>query len=177
MTEKPVFPPREGDLPRDELIAAIPLAIKNLGFEKFDVDVHFKFTCQWCGERCMLQEPNMLYENGECHVCGKSTPINFGGFTLMARTTPKTEKERQMENEHKPGRIYPPWTDDQVAALREWQTTPWLHPFTCCNHGAMDVTRDGFVCKVCNSLLKWAHDFMAQPVPPNPLPRKVRPPK
>lgn len=85
MTEKPVFTPREGDLPRDELIAAIPLAIKNLGFENYDVEILFKFTCQWCGERCTFQEPNKLYENGECHVCGKSTPVKYGGFMLMGK--------------------------------------------------------------------------------------------
>ena len=46
------------------------------------VDIFFKFTCVHCGERCMLQEPNMLYEKGECHACGKETEIKVGGYTL-----------------------------------------------------------------------------------------------
>jgi hypothetical protein len=45
--------------------------------------VHFKFTCAHCGERCMLQEPNRLYEKGICHKCGKETVIERGGFALI----------------------------------------------------------------------------------------------
>lgn len=47
--------------------------------------VHFKFTCEHCGERCMLSEPNQLFEYGECHVCGKETKIEVGGYTLMSK--------------------------------------------------------------------------------------------
>lgn len=81
------FPPREGDLPRDELIDRANAAVDSYNCR---VDVHFKFTCPHCGERCMLQEPNMLYENGECHKCGTVSPIEVGGFTLrIAINEPK----------------------------------------------------------------------------------------
>lgn len=46
------------------------------------VDTWFKFTCEHCGERCTFQEPNKLYEYGECHECGKSTKVEVGGFSL-----------------------------------------------------------------------------------------------
>lgn len=74
--------PREGDLPRDELIRRAEEAVAPNG-QWPGGDVYFKFSCEHCGERCTLQEPNKLYENGECFVCGKSTPINYGGFTIQ----------------------------------------------------------------------------------------------
>ena len=47
-------------------------------------EVHFTYTCEKCGTRCTLSEPNMLRENGECCVCGHTTTITEGGFTLIA---------------------------------------------------------------------------------------------
>lgn len=73
------FPPRAGDLDRYELMRRANLAIKD---SPVPVDAYFKFTCEHCGERCTFQEPNMLYENGECHKCGKTTPFRVGGFSL-----------------------------------------------------------------------------------------------
>ena len=74
-----MHPPREGDLPRELLMA---LAQKVVTDSQVPVEVYFKFTCPHCGERCLLQEPNKLYENGECFTCGKTNPIQFGGFSL-----------------------------------------------------------------------------------------------
>lgn len=73
------YPPRPGDLPREELISA---ANKVLEESTVPVDLCFKFTCEHCGERCTFQEPNMLYEKGECHKCGKETTVKFGGYSL-----------------------------------------------------------------------------------------------
>lgn len=88
MTEKPVYPPREGDLPREELMRRANLALEH-GFHGLKVtEVWFKYTCPWCGERCTLEEPGVLYENGICHKCGKSAPIKVGGFTLHLTNEP-----------------------------------------------------------------------------------------
>jgi hypothetical protein len=67
------------DLGRVELMKQADEAIKRYP----GAVVHFKFTCPYCGERCMLQEPNKLYENGICHKCGKESPIERGGFALI----------------------------------------------------------------------------------------------
>jgi len=75
------YPPREGDLSRLQLIAAAAMATGPGGLWP-GADVLFKFTCEHCGERCTLQEPNVLYENGECFKCGNGTKIEFGGFTI-----------------------------------------------------------------------------------------------
>lgn len=74
------FPPREGDLPRVELCRRAQEVLEEWGPEH--TDIYFKFTCQWCGQRCTLEEPNQLYENGICFECGQETPIEFGGFTI-----------------------------------------------------------------------------------------------
>lgn len=87
---KPKFPPREGDLTREELVKRANKAIAD---HNCHVDVLFKFTCPECGERCTLQEPNVLYENGECCSCGAVSPIQYGGFTLhMILNKPPHEK-------------------------------------------------------------------------------------
>lgn len=75
-----MYPPREGDLPREELMERAKEATTTGPWP--GADVLFKFTCEHCGERCTLQEPNVLYENGECFRCGKITKIEFGGFTI-----------------------------------------------------------------------------------------------
>ena len=53
-------------------------------------DVHFKFTCGRCGERLTLQEPNTLYEYGECFTCGYETKLDKVGFLVV-----KTMKEKE----------------------------------------------------------------------------------
>jgi len=73
------FAPREGDLPREELASRAEQVVQE---SRVPVDVLFKFTCEHCGERCTLQEPNKLYESGECFSCGKKTEIKFGGYSL-----------------------------------------------------------------------------------------------
>jgi hypothetical protein len=74
--------PREGDLPRPELLDAATMQL-NQGWT-----IYFKFTCAWCGTRCQLAEANKLYEHGECCACGKETIIDVGGFTLASHPFP-----------------------------------------------------------------------------------------
>jgi rRNA maturation endonuclease Nob1 len=72
------------NLPRQELLERAEAAIQMFATQGVKAHVNFKFTCERCGERCTLTEPNMLYENGECHVCGHVTKIVEGGFALTA---------------------------------------------------------------------------------------------
>lgn len=76
------YPPREGDLPRDKLVEQ---ANRDVDSYECAVDCYFKYTCEHCGNRCMLQEPNKLYEKGECCQCGLETEIKFGGYALHIR--------------------------------------------------------------------------------------------
>jgi hypothetical protein len=69
------------------------------------------------------------------------------------------------------GRIQPPWNEQQVRGLREWQRCKWVHPFTCCNHVTMEVSTDGFICPKCGLVQTWAHDFMTKGAPESPLAR------
>ncbi len=78
MTTKPK------DLPRDELMQAADDALKRYP----GAEIHFKFTCEHCGERCSLSDPNVLYESGECSNCGQLTPITQGGFSLWLKINP-----------------------------------------------------------------------------------------
>jgi hypothetical protein len=75
------FGPRHGDLPRKALIMAGNDALRKFADQK--PEIHFKFTCERCGERCMLSDANKLYERGTCHVCGHETPIKRGGFCVL----------------------------------------------------------------------------------------------
>jgi hypothetical protein len=73
---------RPNDLPRDELLDRAREAIAQFDAQGTPAFVNFKFTCEKCGTRCSLSEPNTLYENGECCVCGHTTKIIAGGFSL-----------------------------------------------------------------------------------------------
>lgn len=60
--------------------------------------------------------------------------------------------------------IFPPWTDEQVAALNAFQHDGRFHPFTCgnnSNHPVLVATPTGWICSACDYRQKWAHDFMA----------------
>lgn len=72
--------PRKGDLSRDELEKRANQVLSM--YPRGSAMIYFKFTCEHCGERCTFQKANHLFENGECHKCGKETPIKFGGFML-----------------------------------------------------------------------------------------------
>jgi hypothetical protein len=88
--QQPSYLPRPGDLPREQLALLAAKAIaENGGPER--AKALFKFTCQWCGQRCTLNEPNMLYEFGECCVCHKETKIDVGGFSLQLTLCTKTK--------------------------------------------------------------------------------------
>jgi Zn finger protein HypA/HybF involved in hydrogenase expression len=67
------------DLPRWELMKLAQEALERYP----EALVHFKYTCEHCGERCTLEEPNQLYEYGLCHKCGQETEIVQGGMTLV----------------------------------------------------------------------------------------------
>lgn len=89
-----MFPPREGDLPREELLKAAQEQTGPHG-QWPGGEVLFKFSCSHCGERCTFQEPNQLFENGECHVCGKSTKVEYGGFAIhFIINAPNTGKDK-----------------------------------------------------------------------------------
>jgi hypothetical protein len=73
------------------------------------------------------------------------------------------------------------WTPEQVAKLNEWQGCGWVHEFTCPNahpdaHQELVATVDGWICPSCDYTQDWAHDFMFNGAPPDPLaPRPRRP--
>jgi len=68
------------DLPRKTLIRRADEVLVLLG----DIaEVHFKFTCEKCGKRNTLSEPDTLNESGECSRCGHVSKITKGGFMLQ----------------------------------------------------------------------------------------------
>lgn len=86
MSDKPApsFLPRPGDLPRADLMRMGEQLIRQYGGPK-RVEVHFKFTCPYCGTRCTLQDANVLPERGECAECGETTEITMGGVALQMK--------------------------------------------------------------------------------------------
>lgn len=74
-------PPRKGDLPREVAMKRASDTIRMLGGPQV-AKVFFKFTCPACGERCMFQEPNILYERGTCISCGADEPVEFAGYAV-----------------------------------------------------------------------------------------------
>jgi hypothetical protein len=67
-------------------------------------------------------------------------------------------------------KTHAPWTDAQVAKLNEWQECWWVHPFTCPNGSSTLVAKnEGWLCPHCGYTQKWAHEYMLNGAPPNPL--------
>lgn len=60
--------------------------------------------------------------------------------------------------------ISPPWDDETVSRLNEFQCCGVFHPFTCgngCREWPLLATRNGWVCKTCDYTQDWAHGSMA----------------
>lgn len=68
------------DLPRAELLRKAEEVRRDLSVKGIKVEIFFKFTCRYCGERCTFKDANSLHARGECHVCGKETTVRKGGF-------------------------------------------------------------------------------------------------
>ena len=61
------------DYPFQEIVAAVDkLAAKG-------ALCYQKFTCEKCGERLTMDEPNVLYKTGTCDKCGHVTNIEKNG--------------------------------------------------------------------------------------------------
>ena len=72
--------------------------------------------------------------------------------------------------------IKAPWTPEQVVHLNNWQLSNRVHPFTCGKErhkGALSdilvATENGWICNHCDYTQDWAHEFMTQPLPPDPF--------
>jgi DNA-directed RNA polymerase subunit RPC12/RpoP len=50
-----------------------------------DAVVYFKWTCSACGERVAFDEPNCLFEEGDCQNCGHRQEVTEGGYELHIR--------------------------------------------------------------------------------------------
>jgi hypothetical protein len=53
-------------------------------------------------------------------------------------------------------KVLAPWSEEQAAALRKYQSLTYVHELTCPNgHGPMRVEREGLFCPVCDYVQTW----------------------
>lgn len=71
-----------------------------------------------------------------------------------------------MDEKTDESKVIAPWTDDQVARLRERQDDYGLHPYTCAYHSerSLEPTNEGWRCSTvypggdpCQFTQNWAH--------------------
>jgi hypothetical protein len=72
------------DFPFDEVLATVRDLIRHGN------TIYQKWTCGECGRRCAMNEPNRLFEEGECEHCGYVTNIKQTGcnYRLVAKQWP-----------------------------------------------------------------------------------------
>ena len=71
-----------GDLPIPELILKAEQILQMVGGSQ-NAKIYFIFTCEKCGERIRLVEPNKIYEKGVCDNCGHINIISKGAFMAI----------------------------------------------------------------------------------------------
>ena len=49
------------------------------------IQIYQKWTCQGCGNRLMIDEPNILYRTGSCDLCGTVTDIVTAGCGYLLK--------------------------------------------------------------------------------------------
>lgn len=76
-------------------------------------------------------------------------------------------------------KITPPWDDETIRRLNDYQRSGRFHPYTCGNDrsnsahtrqakasgdepGLLVATRDGWRCPACKYKQTWAHGFSAE---------------
>lgn len=65
------------DYPVEEILKAANELIRQ------GVTVHQKFTCDKCGSRQTMDEPNTFYASGKCEECGHITDIKKKGCNYL----------------------------------------------------------------------------------------------
>lgn len=81
---------KQRDLPRTELIEKAERWIRESGGR---VRVYYRYTCKHCQARCAFMTPNILYDTGECPICGKETIIEEAGFSAVTELVPKGKQK------------------------------------------------------------------------------------
>lgn len=61
--------------------------------------VYFKFSCPYCGERCMFRDANQIYPEGECAKCGEKCEVDSAGFMLASQLLPNVPTEEEYDGE------------------------------------------------------------------------------
>lgn len=69
------------DYPIEDCVATAS-AIKNKMGDK--VAIHQKWTCQHCGARQTMEQPDTFYTRGRCEECGKVTVIARCNYVIVA---------------------------------------------------------------------------------------------
>lgn len=77
------------NLKRDELLRRARETLEHFP----GATVFFKYTCDRCDCRVTFTEPNCLFEEGECYVCGHRQSVTAGGYAL--EITPGGRKRHQ----------------------------------------------------------------------------------
>lgn len=74
------------DHPLREVAATVTNQLRDPG-----VTIWQKFTCEWCGARQDMSEPNVLFTQGDCEECGETTDIEEAGcnFVMVMALSPK----------------------------------------------------------------------------------------
>jgi hypothetical protein len=58
-------------------------------------DVYQKFTCQKCGNRLTMEEPNIFYREGSCDNCGHITDIEKTGCNYLVHLGVGTTRNKE----------------------------------------------------------------------------------
>ena len=69
--------PKNIDYPFDEICSAVKKFLDK------GITVHQKWTCDYCGARNTMEEPNKMFTSGACEDCGKVTNIKKRGCNYL----------------------------------------------------------------------------------------------
>jgi hypothetical protein len=58
-----------------------------------DAHAYFKASCPECGERCVFDEPDVIYEEMTCSTCGSTFPFVEGNYMITTQLLPRMTGE------------------------------------------------------------------------------------
>lgn len=80
MTEYKDYPIKDCQKKADEILRMNPHA-----------RIYQKFSCENCGERLGIDDPNVFYATGQCDKCGHVTDLEKRGCNYMVVIIRRTE--------------------------------------------------------------------------------------
>jgi hypothetical protein len=130
------------------------------------------FITQLAESKCISKTPKSYYENGEGIYLNSVDLDLIGCIGCLSHSSirgiPHFSRNIQHDTKLNFDRVKAPWSKDQVESINAYQSSKFIHPFTCGSEivhkypeSILEADLYALHCKKCSYLQSWVYSFMA----------------